>query len=138
MENQPNITLSQLADHLEKGELVHDVFDFRAFNGLPLKQDSKHFNCGTSGCAMGEMPALDSRFSFNHLGNLCFCEHKVVSKTIADYFRIEDLAAIHLFFPYQQEPEKYGGKRLKYEATKKEVIANIRAFIEISNKSLNQ
>jgi hypothetical protein len=128
-----NITLQQLADHLETGELIHEKFDILWFNKLPQKEH-KYPNCGTVGCAMGEMPALDDRFTFDTSGVLCFLNHDVYVIDIAIYFNISEEAACHLFFSKLQNPPLYGGKVLGDYATKEDVIFNIREFLKLKQK----
>lgn len=44
--------LDELADYLDYQELKHDVFDMKVYRQINT------FNCGTRGCAMGELPFL--------------------------------------------------------------------------------
>jgi hypothetical protein len=135
MQNQ-NITLQQLLDHLENGERMHKKFDFTGFNIYP-KIESKYPNCGTAGCAIGEMPALDSRWRFNPEspmnGGMIFNLESVNCRFIAEYFGIDIEEAWHLFFPHSQEPHLYGGKHLDNYATIEEVIFNLKEFLKRQN-----
>jgi hypothetical protein len=133
MKKQQNITLQQLADHLEKGELIHKDFSILWFNKLPQKEH-KYPNCGTVGCAMGEMPALDDRFTFDTSGDLYFLNHHVYVSAISKYFNISVEEAWHLFFPRLQNTFLYGGKDLESDATKEDVIFNIREFLKLKQK----
>lgn len=128
------VTLTELADHLEKGECIHEYFDISDFNLGELNQ-KKILNCGTSGCAIGEMPLLDKQWTFFQNGQLLFGGTQVGPSTIADYFEIEFRGAYHLFYPLSQDVNKYGGTTLDYDATKAEVIHNIREFVRITGKN---
>jgi hypothetical protein len=132
MENQQNITLQQLLDHLENGERIHKEFSILWFNKLPQKEHKYH-NCGTVGCAIGEMPALDNRFFFHPSGTLYFLDTYVCNSTISKYFNISEEAAGHLFFTGCQTP-LYGGKDLTNNATIEDVIFNLNAFLELKNQ----
>jgi hypothetical protein len=137
MKNQANITLQQLLDHLENGERIHKEFNFSGFNIFP-NVESKYPNCGTAGCAIGEMPALDSRFIFSDLfstkGTMTFGERLVNAQFISEYFGISNDEAWHLFFPHSQEPQLYGGNHLDGYATIEDVIFNLKAFLELKNQ----
>jgi len=58
--------LQKLADHLRRGKLGHTTFDFSCINdGEPAQVTIdpktltiKASGCGTSGCAMGELPII--------------------------------------------------------------------------------
>lgn len=130
MPNQPNITLSQLADHLEKGELLHKQFDFSDYNSKTPEIGHTFPHCGTSGCAIGELPALDSRFKFHIDGFMSFNGRAMSPSIVADYFELSEEAASHLFYPDEQQPEVFGGDYLKSNATIDDVIGNIRAFLD--------
>jgi hypothetical protein len=127
---KPNITLQQLAEHLQRGELIHKKFDFAQYNSWGKKNDkSKIPNCGTFGCAIGEMPALDNRFRFLYIG-MAFETEPVTSGLIADYFGIEKEAAEHLFYANKQQPWRFGGHHLDYDATLFEVVYNLIHYLD--------
>ncbi len=122
--------LLKLADHLESGKLGHRFFRFRNLNQGPFDSNG----CGTSGCALGEMPFVDpENWNFNvdftipapalreSIGG--------VLDDAAKYFDITMSACSHLFYPHAQDTEIFGGKHLSSHAKKEEVAANIRAFV---------
>ncbi len=127
MKKQENITLQQLANHLENGELIHEKFSILWFNKLP-QIGHKYPNCGSVGCAIGEMPALDDRFGFMKSGSLYFLDTNVSLSTISKYFNISEAATGHLFYHSCQTP-LYGGKPLTDDARIEDVIFNIREFL---------
>lgn len=133
MQNQPNITLSQLADYLEKGKFIHSNFDFSTRNSYPALAIPHKFipNCGTSGCAMGELPALDSRFTFEKWGSMLFIGKPTNVTTTAKYFGVSDIVIHHLFYPESQNVAKFGGYVLDDFATKEEVLYNLREYLKI-------
>lgn len=54
--------LLQLADHLEKGKLIHREFNFYYFNF----GEEDETGCGTAGCAIGECPAIFPEWKFDY------------------------------------------------------------------------
>lgn len=123
--------LLKLADHLEKGKLGHKRFDFSQYNNV-LKPE-----CGTAGCAIGECPIVfPSNWKFDERGAPVlkrFRRANPVFQTINSgeiFFDLDDNEFAHLFTPEQQLPDTYGGKILTSKATRKQVAANIRAFVE--------
>lgn len=123
--------LRKLADHLKKGKLGHKNFDFGSYNA-DVPDGAK---CGTAGCALGECPFVfprDWEFCGPFFGDL-----KLKSKPrdlafncAVEFFGVEFGEVFHLFYPNNQLPEKFGGIRLKHDATSKEVAANIYAFLK--------
>ena len=132
--------LAQIADHLEKGQLIHPVFDFRYFNTCdddetPLPPHAPP-HCGTNGCAVGEFPAIwpqdwhfDTKDPFSALPRLRHAHNKHVESDVCDWLGLDMNAYYHLFVPSSQEPGDFGGQVLYRDATKDQVAANIRAFI---------
>ena len=117
--------LEKLAEHLERGQLGHKVFDFSTYNS---NGESSIYapECGTNGCAIGECPILfPEDWKFDGYGMPI-----LLNGSIRDFFGIDPEQYRHLFIPYEQQPEKFGGKILDGSATRYEVAANIRAFIE--------
>ena len=128
--------LLRLAEHLEKDALGHAQFDFGCFNDG--NKDKRYYqkerlqNCRTLGCALGECPfvfpqwyfkAEDGYPSYRGYGPWTSAEH---------FFKITMEEVLHLFCPYKQEPERYGGVVLgQTETTSKDVARNIRAFCDI-------
>ncbi len=119
--------LLRLAEHLETGQLGHERFDFDFYNDASDR-------CGTTGCALGECPIVWPDDWYFHL-------HKValrgetssdVRDSAALWFGCSKDAAEHLFYPSEQLPEFYGGEELGEKATREQVAANIRAFIEVA------
>lgn len=52
--------LIALAEHLEVGQLIHKVFDFNKLNTGSTRENP----CGSNGCAIGELPAIDNNWYF--------------------------------------------------------------------------
>ena len=125
-----NSRLLVLADHLESGDLGHDEFDFTTFT------NRGQLDCGTAGCAIGECPfefpdewefkSNGFRSSFPHLIN---SEEKVFTDA-SNFFEISRDAANHLFSPTDQNTYIYGGKKLTFRASAKEVAQNIREYVK--------
>lgn len=114
--------LTALADHLENAETLEvGEFDYSI--------SFQHRGCGTAGCAMGEASLLwpkDLPMTFlseNH--------GYVPSPTICAFFGLTRDESFHLFQPYQQRTELYGGAELGFYATRYDVAAQIRAFLAI-------
>lgn len=119
--------LAKLAEHLEKGQLGHVRFDFSTIN------DTESPHCGTAGCALGELPIVwPNLWSWNYAGLPTL---KDVGESIFSgariFFGLSSVETFHLFYPDEQLTDVYGGKDLDDNATRYEVAANIRAFIEI-------
>lgn len=122
--------LLQLAEHLEHGKLGHKVFDFSQYN------NSIENTCGTMGCAIGECPIIwpnDWKFSIFGTPRMSTKPMETLAAT-REWFDIDDESRLHLFTPFNQLVHIYGGESLDGEATKEQVAANIRAFVE---KKLN-
>lgn len=117
--------LETLVEHLERGELGHKRFDFSQYN------DAESPTCGTSGCALGECPIIwPDDWRFNLVGHPVLVDLFCPEESTKDWFEIDSQELLHLFWSRAQNPEKYGGKVLGKDATRYEVAANIRAFIE--------
>lgn len=123
--------LVKLAEHLEKGKLGHKKFSFAVYNVGATQPKS----CGTMGCAIGELPILFPKLwtwdSYND-PSLRKKEYPMDTRDEVQEFFGLDLDEIqHLFYPYQQNPQHYGGKILGDDATRKQVAKGIREFIKI-------
>jgi hypothetical protein len=128
--------LRQLAEHLLHGKLGHAEFDFNYFNRLPASYTITENVCGTAGCALGECPILfpgEWQFQGNDL-RLVGKPTRTASEAAARFFGITQTEVFHLFFPEDQQPEKFGGKELSETATKEEVAENILAFIALKEQ----
>lgn len=120
--------LKKLSAHLKRDKLGLDEFAFDVFRTMT--------SCGTAGCAVGECPFVfpgDWKFDKD-----CFSSPRVrgVRSThpfdsAKKFFRLNTDECLHLFSPFCQLPESYGGKQLDTHATPCEVAANIDAFIKI-------
>lgn len=132
--------LAQLADHLEKGKLGHKVFDYGRFNavlvGGSFISPTAH-KCGTHGCAAGECPIIwPHEWHFDEAGSpklsgLPSAVPSFTNQSLSQFFGLDILMVKHLFYPNQQDPGEFGGHVLGSFATKNEVAANIRAFIQL-------
>lgn len=123
-------TLRELADHLVNGNLIHKKFDFSQVNSDPTG-DHTIPNCGTAGCALGELPLLEPRITFNHEGDLMIDGKEEGELLIGSmYFKIPEHASMHLFDPGSQATDVYGGVELDGSATKNQVAENIYALLK--------
>ncbi len=119
-----------LYDHLMYGKLGHKKFDFRQFNS-----DTEN-KCGTAGCAIGECPVIwPEDWCFNAGGTPVLNNSLWVRRSVFTWFDITESEYYHLFEPDSQDIEKYGGKNLVMTATREQVAANIKAFINKMEKS---
>lgn len=82
--------LLQLAEHLKHGKLAHDRFDFGTIHSVE--------NCGSAGCALGELPTLwpESFFIRPNVGDVRLMPG---GQTIPEFFGITGRDFIDLFFP---------------------------------------
>lgn len=126
--------LLKLAKHLETGKLGHKEFNFSTLNfGKGAEK-----GCGTAGCALGECPIVFPRqWSFvgqgvGEVSKPCLKKFKSEGSSFlsaVEFFDIDEDEADHLFQPGTQYPNVWGGKELNHHATRKQVAANIRAFV---------
>lgn len=145
--------LRALEAHMRQGQLIHEKFDFGSYNALPTDDDGdpigkfKANGCGTLGCMLGELPAVDPQWAFidtlpvlKHLGAISFSrgqkywvsgrgytmesEHHAMA-----YFGLSREQAIHLFLPDQQSL-LYGGIDLDSDSSLEDVVKNLSLFIE--------
>jgi hypothetical protein len=106
--------LLKLADHLENGLLLHEMFDMEYFNSSYASglNDVKYngriiHNCGTMGCAAGECPAIWDEWIFNDEGfpiliDFPYEDEKrtyYTSDHLEYWFDIRGRDVIHLFYP---------------------------------------
>jgi len=129
--------LRKLAKHLRGTHLAHKKFNFLDYARGKINKSGNY--CGSSGCAIGEFPAVwpnEWRWEPELTGYFIRVVHKsqkiknISWYVIADFFSITERQAKHLFFPDAQNIEKFGGRELGNGATAKNVANNIDAFIE--------
>lgn len=60
--------LLKIAEHLESKNLAHKYFDFDVYNNDNSEEQNLDINCGTHGCAIGELPAVFPNI-FKHVRN---------------------------------------------------------------------
>ncbi len=149
MEKKHRARLLKLAKHLEKGKLGHKKFDFQVINQprgnnnlIPSSTCGvKPYSCGYAGCAMGECPvAFPRQWLFDAAARPRLrvgSDQEAGVPTFADacaFFGLDTAAGVHLFEPNAQYTEMFGGRRLGPRATKRQVAANIRAFVKVMAK----
>ena len=118
--------LLQLATHLESGKLGHEKFDFSIYNNNYISP-----TCGTAGCAIGECPILWPKdWCFNETGRPRYRFTDWGTEGSArEWFNIDSSEFGHLFIPYEQDCDVFGGVDLTEIATATQVASNIRAFV---------
>jgi len=121
--------LLKLAEHLERGKLSVDRFDFSKWH--------EKTNCGTAGCAMGECPAVFPKHWHFRAGLFGNQEPALKERPFAsvrasgrNFFGITQAQFAHLFIPGYQHPSLYSGKVLGERAKPSAVARNIREFIK--------
>lgn len=131
--------LEKLAAHLEAGcPGGHEVFNFRSFNMSYTERAA----CGTAGCAAGECPIVwpkDWKFEGNSVylaaGSCCTeCDLRA-------WFGVSREQCSYLFMPrWCEDRSKYpklcGMAKLPENATRSEVAANIRAFLDWAKREV--
>lgn len=139
--------LLKLADHLEKGKLFHDMFNFGLYstahetNPIIPAAVGGVTTCGTMGCALGECPTVFPddwvlvRGYPNLISEVLEGYAAAPRSSAAQFFDIDQEEVDHLFYPTMQQCGKYGGKKLCMYASKEEVAANIRAFVEVMDNA---
>jgi hypothetical protein len=142
--------LEKLEQHLRRGKLAHKKFDFGCFNSdisfdytygeKEKNYDSPRNICGTAGCALGECPAVFKQWKFVKdqvvLKNSPHGVHPFADAR--DFFGLDVDECEHLFNPDSQQPNIYGGKCLNDTASRIQVAANIRAFINLKKLELEK
>ena len=121
--------LKKFADHLMTGKLGHQVFNFAHLNSFKTK--SIPYKCGYAGCAMGECPVIFKQWEFNEVADPVLKGIDNSTESVVIFFGLNYNETDHLFYSHSQNIEKYGGRHLEEEATRKQVARNIRAFIKI-------
>jgi hypothetical protein len=156
--SHPLVTVGQkrllkLAIHLYKTNFdkLGRYFDFGTYHNAGAQWEhptTKQIVCGTSGCAIGELPYLEENvwiFSDNapilkdlylrsHIDPVEFREENEIIPSIVEYssltwFKIKRKEYAHLFLPVRQNILAYGGKELGAGATPQEVADNIIIFL---------
>lgn len=122
--------LTALADHLETAEkLKVGQFDFNITVGTAY--DKNGHVCGSAGCALGEASLLwKDEFRIGEGLTSHYFD------TAGEFFGLDEYELIHLFSPYEQQQNRFGGKHLTRFATRYEVAANIREFLAIKGKEV--
>jgi hypothetical protein len=130
--------LTKIADHLEHGNLGHQVFDFENYNDSPDSNEAP-VGCGTNGCALGEFPIIfpnEWEFIGRHINLKQQDRHTPTAIQAAAFLNLESVEVHALFYPTgYPKPHIYmeiNGiefYQLPYNATRYDVAANIRKFI---------
>jgi len=135
--------LRKLAKHLRGKNRAHKTFDFGSIASGNIDPYGNY--CGSSGCVLGELPAVwpNEWLWHNSHFNVTKIFHKSQATWIYDstwqviecmevskFFSITPEQRDHLFHPNEQNIEDFGGKKLNSKATAEEVADNITAFIK--------
>lgn len=105
--------LQELADHLIKGNLLHDRFNYTTWNNeeeenLTTKTygTRKIKHCGTEGCAAGELPAISKDWKFSPSGHLQYKKldpynlwWEELDTSLIQYFCLDHETISYLFYP---------------------------------------
>lgn len=121
--------LQKLEDHLREGKLFHKEFDITLWN------DTTSAMCGTSGCAIGELPELfPDKWGWRHDGMpfLKSSRFNTVGINGSKFFNLEPDEFDHLFVSHSQDVNSFGGEMLRRNATPLDVANNIHEFLEIT------
>lgn len=109
--------LRVLSRHLENDKLLLDRWDFLTTLKTKLGDFFKEppCPCETVGCAIGETTLMQPHLE---------------TKDVQDFYGLETAEYKHLFFPYSQETECFGGIHLGRLATKLEAAKQINTFLK--------
>lgn len=128
--------LLTLARHLESGKLGHKKFDFSNINEPPFPRKAAVKGCGTSGCAVGELPiAFPKDWFFKKLGRggLDFeprrhggAEFEGPFEGAEVFFDLSQGEIYFLFDPFAAD------QPLPPRATKEQVARRIRLFVRFN------
>lgn len=131
--------LLKLAKHLRGKNLSVEEFNFWEIH--------HRTKCGTLGCAIGELPALFPKhfrmklriatsFPGDKFGDVVLRAKPSHwdFQAAESFFGLDGDECAHLFSPYAQDTNLYGGNELCGRATAKQVAANIEAFVKRKEK----
>ncbi len=124
--------LLKLADHLESKNRHHKRFNFSILTSGKWIGETY---CGTSGCAMGELPIVfpfHFKFENRYIPTVVYIPSpwNFITIGVARFFGINSCQVKHLFYPNSQLTDAFGGARLGEHASAKQVAKNIRAFVK--------
>lgn len=131
--------LMALADHLRNGELGHEQFDFSCYNLEGKGECAESIDCGTNGCAMGELPIIFPeywRFRYNsvillenpRLNHLRAAEAFFGLVPASSEYEIWDTDYGALFIP-KSKRIPWAPTMLDYHAGKEEVADGIETYV---------
>lgn len=133
--------LKKLANHLIKGKLGHEKFNFALYNTILNYSDNfDRKGCGTVGCAIGECPIVFpkdwcfSKYSEPKLRTINSSKQFIEQLSGLKYFGLTLVEYYHIFIP-NNHSKKFGGRKLGKKATAKAVGNNILAFIKKINSN---
>jgi len=136
MENKIRFDLlEQLADHLDRGQLGHEVFDFSTWNSCHrVHSDYAPNGCGTNGCSIGECPILwPDKWTFHEWNRrpILIGSGLLPITSAAEFFGLSIEDCNYLFTPMgtiTTHPITCG-TQLPRTATRYEAAAHIRDYI---------
>ena len=121
-------------------KLGHEKFDFRQFNDALSMCGTAGCMCGTAGCMGGELPIVFPDhwvFYKQTLVRLRRRKNIYTNEDFASFFNITISESVHLFYPKGQsksiDPYFLNHNELSVDATKEEVVENLRRFLVIKN-----
>lgn len=124
--------------NLKPENCIHEEFDFSHFNihFNRALENNRVLNCGSVGCLLGELPGIDSNWSFNKLGSLEL-NIGVVNPFFAasEYFGLPHDLICFFFSPdsiYFNPLTQKTYRGLTSRASLKEVQNNIKKFMKHS------
>lgn len=120
---------------------AHKEFNFGVFNAIKDYEEALDFPfgqiCGTVGCLAGEFPKVFKNWRWSGEG-VCLTTKRGemhMDYALIDFFGITEREGDHLFYPGYQDKEidPYYNSHfiLDEEATKEEVVENLRRFLVI-------
>ena len=124
--------LLKLAQHLQKGKLAHKKFNYAVFSAanVPIPEGA----CGTSGCALGECPAIFNGWKWTHnyeAGGTYYDEvapvyknNSWVRESADEFFGLTEHQRDFLFFGLDKDGEQ------RLTRTRKFVAARIKKFVQ--------
>lgn len=126
--------LLKLAKHLRSGKLEHKKFYFGSWNAdrslIPLAKNG----CGFAGCAIGECPKTFPS-SWRWRGGLPILRGRkrlpCPSASGTAFFRLSADDFDALFLPHHQSRYPQVLPPLNWKATRRQVAANIEAFVKL-------
>lgn len=127
-----------LAEHLRKRKQFEGANRSASLPTLRIHENGciiRHFDFPFYECAH-----IFSEWTFTSDGlpSLREVSQSTIADSAMDYFNLDNSLFQHLFSPLAQDYEKYGGRILQRNASKRDIAFNIRCFLETRENKITR